>query len=230
MKTWIVACSLALSTLSAEAQVAARKPFVHAIGQGVISVKPDQLRLTVSVVTLGDTASSAADANATLTSTVISKLKELLGANPDLQTVSYSVTPNYKYPTGGGQPTITGFTASNSIQATSADLTIGGRLIDAAVTAGATNVQGLQFGLKDNTSAVVQALRLATLNARAHADAIANGLGLRVGAIQVASEGSTTIPSPVAVDRLAAAAPTTPIETGTVQVTATVTIEAELAQ
>lgn len=228
MKTWIKLTCLALFAVAAFAQVGPRRPYVRASGTGIVSIKPDQLQVTVNVITSADTASAAADANASQTTTVIGKLKELLGANADLQTVGYSVVPNYRYPQGGGTPTLTGFTATNSIRATSSDLNIGGRIIDVAVSAGATTVQGIAFGLKDNTSAVSQALRLATMNARTHADAIASGLGKSIGAITVAYESSSSAPSPLtaSVDRTAATP--TPIESGTLQIRADVTIEAEL--
>ena len=72
-----------------------------------------------------------------------------------------------------------------------------------------------------------QALGLAAKQARAHADAIAAGLGARTGAVVSAQEGGGV--SPVVIAGTVAAAPT-PIQTGQVSVTASVTITVQLTQ
>ena len=74
-----------------------------------------------------------------------------------------------------------------------------------------------------------QALTLATKQATAHAAAIAAGLGSKLGAVLSAQEGSSY--GPIAVGAAGAgAAVTTPVQTGTVSVYATVTIQVGLAQ
>jgi uncharacterized protein YggE len=76
---------------------------------------------------------------------------------------------------------------------------------------------------------VEQALTQATKQATAHASAIAAGLGGKLGAVLSAQEGSSY--TPVVVGGSSAAMPvTTPVQTGTVTVYATVTIQVGLAQ
>ena len=62
----------------------------------------------------------------------------------------------------------------------------------------------------------------------ANAAAIADGLGREVGEVLVASQGSSPVYVQSEFRDLAAGAPTTPIETGLVQIHATVTVEAVL--
>jgi hypothetical protein len=91
-------------------------------------------------------------------------------------------------------------------------------------------VAGLRFGLKDPGPATIQALRAATQQARTHAEAIATGLGVRLGAIVSAEEASAVRVSMLD-NRLAttaAAANPTPVEPGNVEVRATVVLELEL--
>lgn len=222
---------LVLAILSCLALPAAAQttPTVRASGEGVVSVKPDQMMLTVSVVTQADTAQQAADDNTTRSTVVIDALRKLLGLQADLRTVSYSVTPIYKYPSGG-TPILSGYSASNSVEVTTTDLSIAGRLIDIAVQAGATTVGSIRFGLKDPQPARQAALKLAVQQAKASAEAMASGLNAHVGAVITIAESSTA--AVINSDRSTSTAATvpTPVETGMVQVRASVAIEAALLQ
>jgi uncharacterized protein YggE len=232
MRSFILTASTLLLAAAAFGQTSlANRPFIRASGEGVVSIRPDQLKINVGVTTQARTAQEAVDANATRVTEVLNALRQLLGANADIKTVNYSVSPNYRYPTGGGQPEITGYTATNTSEVTSSDLTLAGRIIDVATQAGASTVTGLRFGLKDPDPARREALRQATQQARSHAEAIAQGLNSRLGAVLAAAEGFTTrLVGTTAEDRGAATAATTPIETGTLEVRAVVTLELEIAQ
>jgi len=195
---------------------------IQATGTANISVNPDQAQLTVGVVTQGNTAQDAAQQNATQTTAVINAVKQVLGMSGTLQTVGYSVSPRYS---NTQTPVIIGYTASNTLQVTTMDLSLAGRLIDAASQAGANNVGSLSFGLQNPEPVVQQALTQASKTALAHAGAIAAGLNAKVGPVISAQEGSAV--TPVYGAATAGAAPT-PIQTGTVSVSATVTINAQL--
>ena len=88
---------------------------------------------------------------------------------------------------------------------------------------------GLSFGLQNPEPLVEQVLTLATKKAPAHAAAIAAGLGSKLGAVLSAQEGSSYVPIAVGAAGTGAAV-TTPVQTGTVTVYATVTIQVGLAQ
>jgi uncharacterized protein YggE len=200
---------------------------VQAIGTATLSVNPDQVKIDAGVVTQGATAQEAAQQNATVATAIINALKSVLGSTGTIQTVSYSVTPRYNNPPVGQTPAIVGYTASNTVQVTSADITLAGKLIDTANTAGANSVSGLTFGLHDPEPVKQQALTAAAKQAIAHASAIANGLGGRTGVVIAALEGASA--SPIVAGVATAAAPT-PIQTGTVSVYATVTVTVQLVQ
>jgi uncharacterized protein len=219
---------LCFLTISAHAQSGARRPFVRALGQASVSVKPDLVKVNIGVVTQGPTAQDAAAQNATRLTAVLAALQAALGLMGDVRTVSYSLTPNYSYPPGGGTPTLLGYTATNIVEVTSTDLANIGKVIDAATQAGASTVQSMQFTLKDDQPARAQALKLATQQAKVHADAIAAGVGGRTGAVLAGEESGSVSITPVGA--LAAAAPTTPVQPGPVEVRANVTLEIELIQ
>ena len=122
---------------------------------------------------------------------------------------------------------ITGYTASNTVEARLSDLSLIGRTIDTGIQAGANRVQGLQFNLKDDQPVRAQALKLATAQAKLHADAMASGVGLKTGAVVAIQEGSSISIQPLRTG-LAPTSTTTPIETGSVDVRANVTLQVEL--
>jgi uncharacterized protein YggE len=199
---------------------------IQAAGTATLFANPDQAYISIGVVTDGSTAQDAAQRNSTQATAVLNALKQVLGNAGTIQTVSYSVNPRYSS-TAGQAAVIVGYTASNTLQVTTLDLSLIGSLIDTANQAGANSVGGLQFSLRDPEPLKQQALGQAAKQARAHADAIAAGLGAKTGALVSAQEAGSV--SPVVIAGAAAAAPT-PIQTGQVSVTASVTITVQLAQ
>ena len=217
-----VLCAALISCLSLAGQTGAGT--IQATGNATVNVTPDQAQLTLSVVTQGSTAQQAAQQNATITNAVIDAMKSALGQSGSIQTVGYSIYPQYSQ---DARSSIVGYTASNSLQVTITDLNLPGKLIDVANQAGANSVGSLSFGLQNSEPSRQQALTAAAKQALAHAAAIAAGLGAKTGAVVSAQESSSVSPFPVGT---AGASSATPIVTGTVSVSATVTVTVQLAQ
>lgn len=205
-------------------------PSINTTGEAVVSVAPDRARIDVGVVTQAGTSQQAASQNAQKLEATLARLRSLLGANADIKTVSYSLTPNYRYPQGGGEPTITGYTATNIVRVTLDDLTKVGSVIDTATQAGANRIQSLQFTVKDEQAVQTQALREAAQKARRKADALAGAIGVRiVRVLNLSESGPVAIPfRDVAYAKAETAS--TPIEPGTIEVRATVSLTVEIAQ
>ena len=201
---------------------------VQAVGSATVSVKPDQAQIQLAVVTTAATASDASTQNANQVTAVLNAVTAILGPNPNIQTLSYSLTPNYTFPQNQ-PPVLTGYTAQNTVQVTLTDLSIIGKVIDTGVAAGANRVQSLQFGLQNDQPMRTQALKMATVQAKANADAMASGLGLTTGAVISILEGANATPVPVVLSAAAAGA-STPVVTGVVNVQANVTIQVALSQ
>lgn len=210
------------------------RPTIRVTGDAIVTAKPDQAEINIGVVTQAQTGQAAASQNAQKQDAVISELRKALGQAAEIKTISYSLNPNYRYPKEGGPPTITGYTASNVVQVKTSNLAQVGRVIDLATESGANTIQSLRFTLKDETAARSQALREASNKARLKAEAIASALGLKIQRVLHVEEGGTII-RPVEYGetmgamRAAAAAPT-PIESGSIDVRATVTLTVEIAQ
>ena len=229
----LVAAVVILPASFASAQPAPDKaahPYIRTMGEATVSAKPDCARLDLGVVTQAARAQNAAAQNAAQTESMVVALRRSLGSEAEIHTSGYSLTPDFSYPKGGGQPVLTGYTASNTVEITTAGLADLGKLIDAATQAGANNVRGLEFLLKDEAPVQARALREAAQKARASADAIAAALGLKVVRVLSAEQGAPQVVRPMrAMAMAAAAAPTTPIESGNIQVQATVTLTVEVA-
>jgi len=229
MHRQIIAALLAFVPFCVAAQ--SGPPSVRANGEAVIQVKPDEAKLNIGVVTQASTAQAAAAQNATQLQSTLDKLRAALGASGEIQTSGYSLQPNYQYPRDGGQPTITGYTASNTIEVTTGDLAGLGKLIDVVVGGGANRIQGLQFTVKNEAPARAKALAEAVREARGNAEAMAAAMGLQLGKVLSLEQGGPSVIRPAirqfAANAVTAAAPT-PVEPGTVEVRATVTLTVEL--
>jgi uncharacterized protein YggE len=148
---------------------------------------------------------------------VIAALKQR-GAH-DIQTQQVSL-----YPQTADDGSVTGFTADDSVSASTA-ISDAGELIDAAVAAGANTVGGPALTISDQASAYRQALQKAYADARAKADALAQAGGLTVGSVASVNEQSSA-PGPIVEPMAVAgkAADSTPVEPGTEDTTADVTV------
>jgi uncharacterized protein YggE len=209
-----------------------RPPSVTANGEAVITVEPDQAQIDIGVVTQARNAPEAAKENAEKLARVMSEVKKLLGKGDEIKTASYSLTPNYRYPQGG-KPEIVGYTATNVLHIKTGALDNVGKLIDAAMQSGANTIQRLLFTLKDEHSAQLQALRLASIRPKPKprkwpmpsASKIVKDLSVTEGERGVRP---IIMPQPRVTQMEAAAAAPTPVEAGTIEVRSSVSLTAEV--
>ena len=209
-----------------------RSPFIRVVGEAFIEVKPDRAEADIEVVTQAKTAEAAATENAARADAVFQALRRTLGAEADIRTTGYRITPLYRLPREGEDPVITGYEAANMIRVRIDDLTRVGPVIDAATGAGANKIPSLRFTLRDEQAVRAQALAQATAAARAKGEAIASALGVKINRAVSAEEIGEAV-QPLAAMALGAqerlAAPTTPIEPGTIEVRAQVTLTVEIS-
>jgi len=207
---------------AAPATVPAQQPPVSSIrvtGDGRVTARPDRVQIDIGVTTRAAQSQEAAAQNARQVDAVLAAVRKAAGPTAILKTISYSLNPNYRFHPNGGEPTIEGYTALNVVQVTLDELGKMGAVIDAATQSGANHVQGIQFTLRDQDAA------------RAEADVLAAALGLKVLRVLSVEENSPRV-VPVRVyggtpRAMAAAAPATPVEAGTLDVTADVTLVVE---
>ena len=215
----VLAALLAAVSLPGSAVSAAAEPGGITV-QGTASVAsvPDRAELSFGVESPGQTAKAALAANAAEMRKVIAAVKAAGGT--DVKTQSVSLSPRYN---DRSEPQ--GFVATNSVSATIKELAKAGAVIDAAVSAGANQVYGPSLSSGDQTELYRQALKAAVANARANAQVLAASANLSLGRVTAIVEGGgAPQPLPFAAADKAMEAGSTPIEPGTQQVGATVSV------
>ncbi len=226
---------LSMLACGALAPALAQQPPVSSIrvtGDARVTAKPDRAQIDIGVITRATLSEDAASQNAREVDAVLAAVRKVGGPTAVLKTISYSLSPNYRPRPKEGEPTIEGYTALNVVQVTLDDLGKIGAVIDAATRAGANRIQGIQFTLRDQDAVRAQALREAATRARAEADVLAAALGVKVLRILSVEESSPRI-VPVRVyggaqRAMAADAAPTPVEAGTLDITADVTLSVEV--
>ena len=187
-------------------------------GNGTVDATPDRASFDFGVTTNGATAAEALSRNAAEARALVAALKKAGVGSSDIQTTQVSLWPQ----TSNDGRQITGYQASNSVQV-SAALGKAGGPVDAAVRAGANNVDGPNLETADESALYDEALKQALGDAKGKAQAIAAGAGLTLGRLVKVHEGGSPSPTPLfAQDRAAAAS--VPIEAGRQHVQASVTV------
>jgi hypothetical protein len=189
---------------------------VTTTGHGVVTVVPDEASVSAGVHTQAASAAAALAQNAQLMNAVVAALKAAGGS--DLQTQQVSL-----YPQTNDQNQVTAYVADNSVSAKTKIARVGA-LIDAAVGAGANTVNGPTLDVSDRDARYRDALGKAVEDARAKAAALARAGGFGVGQVSsVTEQAASGAPVPV-YEAAAAKSSATPIEPGTQDVTADVTV------
>lgn len=208
-------------TASGAAGTSTASRLVTASGHGTVTVVPDQALVSAGVVTHAPTATAALAQNGREMQQVIAALKAAGGSNVQTEQVSLDPQTNER-------GDVTGYTAQNSVTAKTA-ISKAGALIDAAVGAGANSVSGPSMSTSDRDALYRKALEQAVADARAKAEALAHAGGFAVGPVSsVAENGAAPPVTWEAVPAAAKASDATPVEPGTEDVTADVTVSFEI--
>jgi uncharacterized protein YggE len=185
---FIVALMLTAGTKApVAAQSAADPPLLTVSATASVRAVPDRAVLQLGVETEAATAQAAMADNSTRMANVVAALQQVGISPSNMQTSSISLTPVYVH-NNGQPPRLVGYRASNTVTAELTDLTRVGAAIDAAVMAGANQVQGVSFGLSNELSYRERALTMAGQTAVFKARALAVGLGITLGAVFSAQE------------------------------------------
>jgi uncharacterized protein YggE len=230
----LIAGALAAAPLAAQAPGVAPSTLssIRVSGEARVTARPDRVQIDLGVQTQAPQSKDAAAANARALDAVLAAVRKAAGPGAQIKTVSYSLSPNYQYHTGGGEPTITGYTAVNVVEVQLDELARIGDVLDAATRAGANRVQGIQWTLRDQDAVRAEALRQAATRARAEAEVLAGALNLKILRVLTVEESSPQIVPVRAMAgarvAVASAEVPTPVESGTLDVSANVTLTVEV--
>ena len=166
-------------------------------GSGEAYLTPDIAYINIGVRTEGAEAATVVADNSDLSQKVADALKNLGVDEKDIQTTNFSIFPQQKYDQDGKPTGEITYVVENTVYVTVRDLGNVGDLLDAAVTAGANQIYGIQFDVADKTAAMSEARKAAVNNAQEIANELATAAGVTLGEIQSISMYSNRSPSPV---------------------------------
>lgn len=203
---------------------------ISVVGDATVKSPPDEAVLTLSVESDGQDPATAMNRNSSSVSDVIGRVKREGVKDENIETANISVYAIRTY-TETGQEKLNGYRATNSVIVTVSDAKQVGKILSAAVEAGANSVSGPVWQLSDDTKVVAEALKKAAQNARQKAEALAESLGVDLGDVVMMSENSVQLPVYPAYSNsyagktdAAGVVAETPVSAGTLDVTATVTV------
>jgi uncharacterized protein YggE len=219
----VLLVGFALGRLGDDSPEAASRT-VTVTGIGKVEAAPDVAEVSLGVSATGKKARAARTAADARMTRVLATLKAQ-GVEPaDIRTAEISLSPNF----GRNGSTVVGYTATNTVTATIRKLDSAGAVVAAAAGAGANAISGPSLTVSDETAVYARAVPAAVAPARTHAEAIAEASGDSIGGLRSATEGSENSPVAYEVSAKAADGTPTPIEPGTIEVTASVTATFEL--
>lgn len=191
-------------------------------GRGRITLNPDLAVIRLGVQTTGENLSEAQSENALISRNVLNALHQM--GVTDIKTFQYQIEKIFDFE--NGQRIDRGYSVRNILEIRMSDLELVGAVIDTAVSWGANVVDLISFEVSDYDTYYQQALNLAVKNAFQKAKNISAGLRIAFEPVPVLIQeiGNQPIPySPLQFARGEVAA--TPIEPGTIQIEANVTVE-----
>lgn len=194
-------------------------------GTGRVAVDPDVADLRLGVAIARPTVEAARTAAAETMTAILAAVDGAGVARRDVRTTLLSVQPRYDY-RDGKAPTLTDYDLANVVEVTVRDLASLGAVVDGALTAGATSLDGLSFRVDDPREAERAARTGAVAEARARAEVLAAAAGVGIAGVADIVEGGPppAWPQPKAARMMLAADAGTPVEAGTTEISVSVTV------
>ena len=204
-------------------------------GTAEVSVKPDICYISLGVETFHKkSAREAYRTNNALMNALSAAVKSAGVEMKDLQTSSFTVTPQYHYQDTAHRRVFDGYRVYQSLDVNVRDLQKASAVLDAGMDAGATQVNNVTFAVENPKKYTADARVEAVKAAQAKAQTMADLTGVKLGKPISISEnepggwGQYYAQANVAVDRAAASEETPSLQPGQFKLTRTVYITYEV--
>ena len=223
---------LAAVPAAAEVQVSSTGPIVELTVNESVEAEPDIVTVGAGVTTQAPTAVEAMRTNATSMQSVVDRIKALGVAERDIQTTGINLGAQYDYDQSARRQVFRGYQASNRVSVKLRDIQRTGEVLDALVAAGATDLNGPDWSIDDDTSARAQARRQAMETARAQALEYARAAGYSdIRLLEVSETIAQQPPMPyLRAERAQTADASTPVQPGMVQAGVTIRVSYEMTR
>lgn len=204
---------------------------------GTVTHAPDTAFVTFGLDSPGKLLAEAQRQNSAVMSKVMDRLRDLPIDKELIQTSSFTVSPHYrpspKRSTDAqpATPEIVGYVVSNIVTVEIRALDKVGTVIEEVLKAGANSFQGLHWGLRDEQSARLSALKQAAAKAREKATVLSEALHVKLVRVLSVSEGGHMVrpASPAARMAMDSGAGEVSVSPGELKIEATVTLVYEIA-
>ncbi|MDR2897228.1 MAG: SIMPL domain-containing protein [Spirochaetaceae bacterium] len=188
------AAALCLSCLAFALPAQTLKNTITVTGSGAVSVTPDVATINLAVITRSADVTEAAAQNADLMLRVQSAIQTMNIGKDAFSTSDYNIYQEYSYKDGVQIPG--DYRVSNNLIIRVLNMEDAGLVIDAAVTAGANQLNSVTFAASNTADAVIEARKLAVEQAYQSAQTLAAAAGRKVGkAIIIQEEGYPVQPA-----------------------------------
>ncbi|NLG52223.1 MAG: SIMPL domain-containing protein [Chloroflexi bacterium] len=158
------------------------------VGEGTVRIMPDIARTTIGVEAFGPAVGVAAAETASVMRLVLAAIMDQGVAERDIQTAWFSVWSEGNRVSDDGAPRSPIYRVSNTVMVTIRDLDRVSAVLDAAISAGANEVFGVNFAVGDPMALEAQATEQAIARANEKAQNLAALHGLEVGPVVSVSE------------------------------------------
>jgi uncharacterized protein len=214
--------------LTAAIAPAATLTHITVIGEGTVAVTPDQATVRAAIESTADRAQDAvSQSNATYSRVVDAAVAQGV-ARTDITLANYNFFYNPRPTVNAGEnvpPGRYGYTVTRAFDVKVRDVNKAGAMIDALTQAGVTNVESVSFTAADPSHARSAATAKAMADARAKAQDVAHAAGLQITGIASVTYGGAPVVQPLVRAVPMAAAASTTLDQGTVNVTVNLTVE-----
>lgn len=189
-------------------------------------VQPNQAEISISIETTDKSLQKASDDNKKIANSVYTSLKSILCKDDYIKTNNYSARPQYIY-TKENKKVFDKYTVTNSVVVKTKNVSIVPKLIDTAISQGATGIDNLQFSVVDFDSACNDALAELTRRTYTQASTVAKSINAQISGIKSIDTtcNSESAPRPyygmMATDAMNKSS-ITPIESGKIKIYANI--------
>lgn len=229
----ITAAVVAGPAAAAEVQIAAQGPVIELSVSETVKARPDIATVSAGVTSNAPTAVAAMQRNAAAMDAVVQRIKALGIAPDDIQTTGIELGAQYDYDQSSRRQVFRGYQASNRVSVILRKVPDTGRVLDALVASGATDIGGPSFSIDDDTAPRAQARKAALDKARKQAEDYAKWAGYGgVRLLQISENVDPGRPMPYmgAARAVMAEAKATPVEPGLVGTMVTVNVTYEMTR
>ena len=160
-------------------------------GRVGMEVVPDVAQISIGVSSWASTPAVARQNNAEAINNTLDALTEMGIEEKDIQTSYMNMRSTYSY--ANGTSTLTGYQMDTTLTIIVREIDRAGEVVDAAVSAGSNELNGISYLVSNRDEVYNQALTDAIEMARQKAESLATAAGRTLGAVMTVDETSNAV-------------------------------------